>query len=44
MTDPFVDNGTLINTTATKMMEIQQSRTYDEMRELDIEKTPESLR
>ena len=44
MTDLLVDNSTLIKTTATKMMEIQQSRTYDELRELDIEETPESLR
>ena len=37
-----VDNVT--NTTVIKMIETQQMRTYDELRELDIEETPESLR
>ena len=32
------------NTTVIKMIETQQMRTYDELRELDIEETSESLR
>jgi len=32
------------NTTVIKMIETQQMRAYDELRELDIEETPESLR
>ena len=35
---------TVTNTTVIKMIETQQMRTYDELRELDIEETPESLR
>ena len=42
MTDFEGGNGKLTNT--TKMVETQQMRTYDELRELDIEKTAESLR
>ena len=38
------DSGTVTNTTVIKMIETQQMRTYDELRELDIEETPESLR
>ena len=32
------------NTTVIKMIETQQMRTYDELRELDIEETTVSLR
>ena len=38
------DTGSVTNTTVTKMIEAHQMRTYDELRELDIEETPESLR
>ena len=43
-TDMGADNGTVSNTTVVKMIETQQMRTYDELRELDVEETPESLR
>ena len=39
-----LDNGNVTNTTVIKMIETQQMRAYDELRELDIEETPESLR
>ena len=42
LTDFPGDNDQLTNT--TKMIETQQMRVYDELRELDIEETPESLR
>ena len=38
------NNWTVSNTTVTKVIETQQMRAYDELRELDIEETPESLR
>ena len=38
------ENGTVTNTTVVKMIETQQMRVYDELRELDIVETPESLR
>ena len=40
----MVDNGTVAQTTVIKVIETQQMRAYDELRELDIEETPESLR
>ena len=42
MTETMGDNGQLTNT--AKIIETQQMRTYDELRELDIEETSESLR
>ena len=42
MTDDAGDHVQLTN--ITKMIETQQMRTYDELRELDIEESPESLR
>ena len=42
MTDFDKENGKL--TTTTKMIETQQMRTYDELRELDIDETQQSLR
>ena len=42
--DVGADTGSVTNTTVTKMIEAHQMRTYDELRELDIEETPESLR
>ena len=42
LTDFPGDNRQLTKT--TKMIETQQMRMYDELRELDIEETPESLR
>ena len=42
MTDILGDIDQLTNT--TKMIETQQMRVYDELRELDIEETQESLR
>ena len=38
------DNGTVSNTTVVKMIDVKWMRAYDELRELDIEETPESLR
>ena len=38
------ENGTVTNTTVVKMIETQQMRVYDELRELDIVETQESLR
>ena len=38
------DYGTVSNTTVVKMIVVKWMRTYDELRELEIEETPESLR
>ena len=38
------NNGTVSNTTVTKVIDTQQMRAYDELRELDIVETTESLR
>ena len=38
------ENGSVTNTTVVKMIETQQMRVYDELRELDIVETQESLR
>ena len=38
------ENGSVTNTTVVKMIETQQMRAYDELRELDIEEIQESLR
>ena len=39
-----VDNGNVTNTTVVKIIDVKWMRTYDELRELEIEETPESLR
>ena len=38
------DTGNVTNTTVVKMIDVKWMRAYDELRELDIEETPESLR
>ena len=38
------DNCTVSNTTVVKMIDVKWMRSYDKLRELEIEETPESLR
>ena len=42
--DEAEDLGRMNTSAVVKLMEVQQMRAYDELRELDIEETAESLR